>query len=411
MIGLLAGSYPALILSTFRPGLMLKGPWGGGKTAAILRKALIVFQYSAAIILLISTAVVAGQMSYLRTKNLGFEKDQVLGVRLRNPEVVRNLEGIKQQFLQNPDIVKATATSFLPGILAGIQSYIPEGFEGNNISVRTLFVDHDFIPMMGVKIAAGRWFSREIASDSVSAYIINRTAQTRFGWKDALGKTITCTHREEPERSATGPVIGVVEDFHIRSLHQQVEPVIMRIRPNALQFLFLKLRGKSLEKARTFVEKKIAALQPQFPPETFFLNAALDNLYGNEGRLGRVFKNFSLVAILIASMGLLGLTAYSAEQKTKEIGIRKILGASTSKILWLLTRESAGLVILANMIAWPLGFLIMENWLRNFAYRTSVGITTMFVSGAMVLGIALITVGAQTCRAAAADPVKSIRYE
>jgi putative ABC transport system permease protein len=264
---------------------------------------------------------------------------------------------------------------------------------------------------MGMNMVEGRGFQREFAADATTAYVINQTAKARFGWTEALGKTITCTLSNEPEGSATGQVIGVVEDFHVRSLHQAVEPVILRVRPEALQLLFLKLRVEGLERTRTSVEEKIAALQPEYPPETFFLDVMLDNLYGNESRLGRIFKNFSLVTILVACMGLLGLAAYDAEQRTKEIGIRKVLGATTSKVIWLLTRESARLVVLANVIAWPVGYLLMEDWLRNFAYKTSVGPAVLAVSGAAALTVALVTVGVQAYRAAAADPVRSIRYE
>jgi len=411
IIGLLAGSYPAFILSSFRPGLALKGPRGKGKASVLPRKALIVFQYSAAIVLLISAAVVAAQMNFLRTKNLGFDRDKIMSVRLRSPEVIRGYEGIKEEFLRNPDIVAATAVSAPLGLQAAVLPYIPEGFEDNSVLVRTLFVDHDFLKAMGMKVIAGREFKRDFPTDAKASYIINRTAQTRFGWTEPLGKTITCSQRDEPLESATGRVIGVVEDFHVRSLREEIEPVILRIRPDAFQFLFLKLRGLNVERTTAFIEKKMAELQPLFPPETFFLDAALDDRYDNESRLGRIFRTFSLLTVLVACVGLLGLVAHDAEQRTKEIGIRKVLGAPNSKILWLLAREAAGLVLLANVIAWPVGYLLMADWLRNFAYRTAIAPSVMVVSGAFVLAVALITIGFQACRAAAVDPVRSIRYE
>ena len=412
VVGLLAGSYPALVLSSFRPGLMLKEARGRGKASALLRKALIVFQYSAGIVLLISTTVVAGQMSYLRARSLGFDKDRVLAVRLRSPDVVRNIEAVKRDFLQDPDVVAAAAASSPLGIQADLRVYALEGSDHNEISVRTIFVDYDFIRALGMKIAAGRAFSRQFPSDASTALIINRTAQIRFGWTEGVGKKIAFNERPNvPESMVTARVIGVVEDFHIRSLHQEVEPVILRIQPNAFQFLFLKLHGTNAERTRADVEETMKVLQPQFPPETRFLDDMLDNLYGNESRLGRIFRTFSLVTVLVACLGLLGLAAYEAEQRTKEIGVRKVLGATTPKIIWLLTSESAGLVMLSNLIAWPVGYILMENWLRNFAYRTSVGLAVLIVSGAAALAVAVITVSAQACRAAAADPVKSIRYE
>jgi putative ABC transport system permease protein len=412
VVGLLAGSYPALVLSSFRPGLMLKEARGRGKASALLRQALIIFQYSAGIVLLISTAVVARQMSYLRAKGLGFDKGRVLAVRLRSPDIVRNIEAVKHEFLQDPDIVAAAAASSPVGIQADVRVYAPEGSGDTNIAVRTIFVDYDFISALGMKVAAGRAFSREFPTDASTALVINRTAQIRFGWTEAVGKKIVFNdHPNAPESAVTARVVGVVEDFHIRSLHQEVEPVILRIQPHAFQFLFLKLRGMNLDRTRSSVEEKMKTLQPGYPPETRLLDDMIDNLYGNEDRLGRIFSTFSLVTILVACLGLLGLAAYDAEQRTKEIGIRKVLGATTPRILWLLTHESARLVVLANLVAWPVGFVLMQNWLRNFAYRISVGPIIMVLSGAAALAVALITVGVQAYRAASADPVRSLRYE
>jgi putative ABC transport system permease protein len=411
VIGLLSGSYPALVLSSFRPALVLRGRSNRAAGAALLRKALIVFQFSAAIVLFIAAGVVADQMRYLRTKDLGFTKDQVLAVRLRDEGVIRDYEGVKAGFLRDPAFESAASASSLPGVQAATLPYVPDGFDGNSILVRTLFVDHDFIPTMGVKMAAGRAFLRDHPTDIEAALVINRTAQARFGWKDAVGKTIACTNRDEPGGGVVGTVIGVVEDFHVRSLRQEVEPAILRVRPSALQLLFLKVKAGSLERARTLVEDRMKVLQPRFPPETFFLDEAFDGLYMNERRLGRIFRAFSMITVVVACLGLFGLAAYAAEQRTKEIGVRKVLGATTSRVLWLLTREFAGLVLLAGLLAWPAGFLLMKNWLRNFAYRTAISPAVFVLAGAAALAIAVVTVSVQAYRAASADPVRSIRYE
>jgi putative ABC transport system permease protein len=410
-VGLFSGGYPALVLSSFRPALVLRGRSNRAAGAAVLRKALIVFQFAAAIVLFIATGVVADQMRYFRNKDLGFTRDQVLAVRLRDDGVVRDYEGVKREFLGDPAVGAATAASSLPGVQAATLPYVPDDFDGNSILVRTLFVDHDFIPTMGVKMAAGRAFLRDHPTDIETALVINRTAQARFGWKDAVGKTIACTNRDEPGGGVVGTVIGVVEDFHVRSLRQEVEPVILRVRPSALNILLLKIKGGDLERVRTLVENRMKVLQPRFPPETFFLDETFDLLYMNERRLGRIFKTFSLVTVLVACLGLFGLAAYAAEQRTKEIGVRKVLGATTSRVLWLLTREFTGLVLLAGLLAWPAGFFLMKNWLRNFAYRTAISPSVFILAGAAALAIAVVTVSVQAYRAAAANPVKSLRYE
>ncbi|MBN2264870.1 MAG: ABC transporter permease [Candidatus Aminicenantes bacterium] len=411
VVGLLSGCYPALVLSSFRPVHALRGRATRAAGAAVLRKALIVFQFSASILLFVAVGVVADQLRYLRTKDLGFDRDQVLAVRLRDEDVIRNYEGVKSEFLADPGIVAATTASSLPGFQAATLPYVPDAFDGNSILVRTLFVDHDFIPAMRVRLAAGRSFRRDHPTDIETGLIINRAAQSRFGWKEALGKTIACVNRDEPGGGQKGTVIGVIENIHVRSLHQQIEPVILRIRPAALSMMFLKVRRGHLERVRTLAEDRMKALQPRFPPETFFLDEGFDRIYANERRLGRIFKTFSLITVLVACLGLFGLAAYAAEQRTKEIGVRKVLGATTSRVLWLLTREFAGLVTLSALLAWPAGYFLMKSWLRTFAYRTSLDPAVFVLAGAAALAIAMLTVGAQAYRAAAANPVASIRYE
>jgi putative ABC transport system permease protein len=410
-IGLLSGTYPALVLSSFRPVSVLRGRSSRPAGAAVLRKGLIVFQFSASILLFVAVGVVADQLRFLRTKDLGFDRDQVLAVRLRDEAVIRDYEGVKNRFLADPGIVAATAASSLPGFQAATLPYVPDAFDGNSILVRTLFVDHDFIPAMGVRLAAGRAFRRDHPTDVETGLIINRSAQARFGWKEAVGKTIACVNRDEPGGGQTGTVIGVIEDIHVRSLHQPIEPVILRVRPAALSLMFLKVRNGQVERVRTLVEDRMRALQPRFPPETFFLDEGFDRLYANERRLGRIFRTFSLITVLVACLGLFGLAAYAAEQRTKEIGVRKVLGATTPRVLWLLTREFAGLVMMSALLAWPAGFFLMKSWLRAFAYRTALDPAVFVLAGAAALAVAVLTVGVQAYRAAAADPAKAIRYE
>ena len=411
VIGLLSGGYPALVLSSFRPVLALRGRSSRTTGAAVLRKAMIVFQFSASIILFVAVGVVAGQLSYLRTKDLGFDRDQVLAVRLREDAVIRNYEGVKSEFLGDPGIEAAAMASSLPGFQAAVLPYVPDEFDGNSILVRTLFVDHDFIPAMGVRLAAGRSFQRDHPTDVETGLIISRSAQSRFGWKEAVGKTIACVNRDEPGGGLTGTVIGVVEDLHVRSLHQEIEPVILRVRPSALSMMFLKVKGGHLERARTLVEDRMKALQPRFPPETFFLDEGFDRLYTNERRLGRIFKTFSLITVLVACLGLLGLAAYAAEQRTKEIGIRKVLGASTARVVALFSREFVWGMAAANAVAWPAAFFFVHRWLRGYAYRIAIGPGPFLFAAGLTFAVALLTVGLRFFRAASVRPAITLKYE
>jgi putative ABC transport system permease protein len=410
-VGVLSGCYPALILSSFQPGVVLRTGWLKRGSSPGMRRALIVFQFAVTVVLLIATGVVSTQMRYVRNKNLGFQKDQVLSIRVRNQEVIQDYEAIKQEWLSNPSIQGASFSSSLPGFPIAQRAYIPEAFEDNALMLLTLYVDQDFISTMGIDVIAGRDFNRDFSTDTATAYIINEAAQKKFGWENALGKRIECTNADETDETRHGTVIGVVRDFHLRSLHQEIEPVLLRIRPDLYNIVSLKLSGRNLSGAMDFLEGKMATLQPNYPFEYWFLDSQIDSLYRNEQRLGRIFTAFSIITVLVACLGLIGLAAFMAEQRTKEIGIRKVHGAPVSHIVWLLVREFAGLVLISNIIAWPAAYLIMERWLQNFSYRTQIPLLLFAAAGAVSLAIALCTVSSQAMRAAAANPIQALRHE
>jgi putative ABC transport system permease protein len=275
----------------------------------------------------------------------------------------------------------------------------------------TLYVDHDFITTMGIDVIEGRDFNRELSTDTGAAYIINQAAQKRFGWQNPIGKRIECTNADEMEETKTGTVIGVVRDFHLRSLHSEIEPVLLRIRPDMYNILNLKLSGRDITGTMDYLEAKMAEILPNYPFEYWFLDSQIDRLYRNERRLGRIFTSFSLLTVLVACLGLFGLAAFMAEQRTKEIGIRKVHGAPVGHIVWLQVREFAFWVLISNVIAWPVAYFIMERWLQNFTYRTQIPPLLFIVAGLLSLTIAILTVSSQALRAAIANPIHALRHE
>jgi putative ABC transport system permease protein len=410
-VGILSGCFPALILSSFQPSVVLRGRWLKRESGLGMRKALIVFQFAITVMLLIGTGVVSTQMRYIRNKKLGFDQDQILAIRIRDQAVLQDYEAIKQNLLLNPDIKRASVSSSLPGFPIAQRAYIPEAFENNILMLLTLYVDHDFISTMGIDVIAGRDFSREFTTDTATAYIINEAAQKKFGWANALGKRIECTNNDETDETRYGTVVGVVRDFHLRSLHQEIEPVLLRIRADLFNNLNLKLSGRNLPETIDYLEKKMATLQPNYPFEYWFLDMQIDSLYRNEQRLGRLFTAFSIITVLVACLGLIGLAAFMAEQRTKEIGIRKLHGAPVSHIVWLLVREFAFWVSISNLIAWPAAYFIMDRWLQNFSYRTQIPLYLFVFSGLISLFIAVFTVSTQALRAAGSNPIHALQHE
>jgi putative ABC transport system permease protein len=410
-VGILSGCYPALVLTSFQPSAVLRGRWLRHGSGLGMRKTLIVFQFAITVLLLIGTGVVFTQMRYVRNKNLGFDRDQIVSIRIRNQEVMQHYEAIKQDLLENPSIISATASSSLPGFPIAQRAYIPEAFEDNTLMLLTLHVDYDFISTMGIEVIEGRDFHKDFSTDTATAYIINQTAQKRFGWESAVGKRITCTGLDETDETRNGTVIGVVRDFHLRSLHEEIEPVLLRIMPDFYNIVSLQLNGHNIPETVDFLVGKMAKLQPQYPFEYWFLDSQIDSLYRNEQRLGRIFIAFSIITVLVACLGLFGLAAFMAEQRRKEIGIRKVHGAPVWHIVWIQVREFGFWVLTANIIAWPVAYFVMERWLHNFTYRTRIPIHLFVLAALFSLIIAVFTVSIQALRAAEANPIHTLRHE
>lgn len=408
-VGLVSGSYPAFFLSSFQPVAVFRGSLKAGKTNRRLRRFLVVFQFSLSIIFIIGTAVVYSQLHYVRNRALGFNKEQIVVLPMGDPRARQIYQTFKDRALQHSEILAVSGTSSVPGGLINIMLILPEGAaRGNEVTIENFMVDHDFISTMDIELVAGRGFSLEYATDTMEAFILNETAVKQLGWEEnPIGKRISIGNWKR------GRVIGVVKDFHAKSLHQRIEPLLIHIAPDPDAFwqLVVRISPHNMDKTLDFIRQAWEQVYPNDPFMYSFLDDDFDSLYRTEKQRGQVFLAFSVLAVIIACLGLLGLASFTAEQKTKEIGIRKILGASEASIVRLLSLDFVRLVLMANVIAWPLAYLLMHKWLGNFAYRVKMNVGIFLVAGALAVLIALVTVSFQAIRAALTNPADSIRTE
>jgi putative ABC transport system permease protein len=406
IIGLMAGIYPALYLSSFEPIKVLKDSRRGGQKKSRLQSSLVVFQYAISVIFIISTLIVSEQLGLVQKKNLGFNKEQVI-VLHRGEVLGRQKEVFKNNLLRHPEIINVTGTSSLPGRDFSSWSSTPEDVESGLLAI--YFCDYNFAETMGIDMQSGRFFSKEFPSDE-RAIIINENALKQFGWtENPIGKKI------ELNVHGDYTIIGVVKNFHYETLHNKLGKMGMLLTQGRYygmeRYLAIKYSSQNIADVISTIKKEWNSIIPNAPFEYSFLDEDYYRLYKSEQQTQKITLLFSFLAILISALGMYGLASFTAERRTKEIGIRKVLGASISNVVMLLSREFTKWVILANVFAWPLAYIVMSRWLQNFAYRIKIELWTFLLSAAIALIVTILTVSYQSIKSAVANPVESLRYE
>jgi putative ABC transport system permease protein len=407
IVGFLAGSYPAFVLSVFSPIESLKGKLRLGKGGSLFRQGLVVFQFSVSVFLIIGTIIIMNQMNYVKNKHLGYDKEQTVVVMIDNKEFSDNKQVFKNDLQGMNNVTSVSFMSGEPGGFFDMGNFEAEG-QTNRFLSRTEFTDFEFVKTLGLKIIAGRDFSPQFGTDTTGAVLINRTAAASLGFtpQQAIGKWIKNTDRDSSRRS----IIGVVEDFHFLSLKENMDPLV--IAPGTGRRLaVIKLKPGNIQSSLATLKNAYSKVAPVYPFEYSFLDEKFDQLYKEDIRQQKILGVFSAVAIFIACLGLFGLASFSAARRTKEIGVRKVLGSSMQNIVLLISKDLLRPVLIATLIAMPAGYYAMNNWLQNFAYRTPLHWWVFVLAAAITFCIALVTVGFKAVKAAGANPVKSLRTE
>ena len=393
-MGLISGLYPALYLSSFQPADVLQGKARKGSRGSVFRKALIIVQFSISVVLITCAFVVGSQMDFIRKRDLGFDKNQILWFEASG-SLRQKAEVLKTKLKEHPGIVNVATSNFTK---PGVRSMWGRMWRDKQMDIDVFLVDPGYIPTMGLEIAEGRNFLKE--SDRKRTCILNESAAREFGMESPVGELVS-----------RQTVVGIVKDFHFRSLHHEIGPLLLVYQLDANPIINVRISTENVGQTIAFINKTLDELVPDAPFEYHFFDESFEALYQREQKFERLFFFFSAFAIFIACLGLFGLASFMADRRTKEIGIRKVLGASSGNVVLLLSREFTKWVVLSNVVAWPVAYFAMNRWLEDFAYRTKIGAWVFVASGLITLIIALLTVSSKAIKAALSNPADSLRYE
>ncbi len=416
-IAMFAGIYPAVIMNRLRPIATIKENFNPKSSSQLMKKMLVVFQFSISVILIVATYTIVHQLYYMRNKGLGFDSEKVLTIAVDGNESSQQLKSLRHELLQVSGIDRATISTGVPGQNVSVMVMIPEGFDQSNSQrMDGIYSDMNFLKCYGIELLAGRDFDPQLQSDSLN-FVINRSAAEKFGWtvEEAIGKQIRYL-QNGPSRGESGYVIGVMEDFHYQALHTPIGPLLLGVHStnfNAIPFshISVNINLADLSNTMLIIESIWKNMYHDRPLDYAFVDTTFDMKYEKEERLSKIITSFSILAITLASLGLLGLASFIVQQKTKEIGIRKVLGASILNIWSKLSNSFVVLILFGNLISWPFAYYFLERWLEGFAYRIDSSVWVYILAGLSSVLIALGTIGYKTIKASLANPIDAIRYE
>jgi putative ABC transport system permease protein len=414
VIGIFAGSYPSFYLSSLKPIKILNGIATSGNHKSIFRNSMIIIQFVISIFLLSSTWLIYKQMNYIQNKNLGFKKENTIVASLRNMEMISQFETLKNEMLRTPGVIDISASSSYLGSFNQRRGFYKDGVSRKEMMmILNLQCDDNFLEMMNIELKEGRYFQKDSESEQ-NRIIVNETLVKEFGIENPIGKAFRLPANEDQADESSDPkleIIGVCKDFHYSSLHETIKPIIIWKDESLRRYVSIKIDGKNEAATINMISKKWNEIYPDYPFEYFFLQNQYDNLYKADVKVGNVFTAFTILAILIACLGIFGLTSYTTEKRTKEIGIRKVLGANASTIMILITKDYIIPILISAVISIPISWYFIQNWLQNFSYRINIQWFIFFFATLLAFLIAVIAINSKAYFAARKNPVESIRYE